>query len=57
MHYEPKVEEEKELYNLRTSPKTRYGARAKRLPPNFAERVLEYELDIDRDNFNLEQVN
>lgn len=38
------------------SPNLRYGARRRQLPKNFAETVLDLELQIDRGNFDQETI-
>ena len=37
--------------------KLRYTLKEKKLPPNFAEKVLELEMDIERDCSNIESIN
>jgi hypothetical protein len=37
--------------------KSSYGQTQKRLPPNFHERVLELELDIERNMFSIDTIN
>jgi hypothetical protein len=41
----------------RSDSKSKFSTKEKHLPPNFAERVLELEMEIDRDCSNIENVN
>jgi hypothetical protein len=41
---------------LNESLSSKYGGKEKRLPPNFHEAVLELELLIDNDKFDLKTV-
>jgi hypothetical protein len=41
---------------LKESLSSKYGGKEKRLPPNFHEAVLELELLIDNDKFDLKTV-
>ena len=41
---------------LNESPQSMYGGKEKRLPPNFHEAVLELELLIDNDKFDIKTI-
>lgn len=50
--------EEQELVPLPNDVlKSKYAGKGRRLPPNFAERVLELEMDLERECSSIETIN
>jgi hypothetical protein len=37
--------------------KSKYAGKGRRLPPNFADRVLELEMELERDCSSIESIN
>ncbi len=58
---EEKADERSEYMEMgplkKTAPISKLSIKAKGLPPNFAEHVLDIEMEIERGNFNIETIN